>query len=510
MSEKPTAPASPFAARTRASSPPNPSVAPAPVPPVKRGHWPWIGAGLGAALISAGLWWVLGAGKTGPAAPVGPSAPVAVAAPPVVAAEAQLVTRDERTDYEELARVAAAGNVSAEERSALAQAALRAASGAHADAVGSAGPVALRVMEARYVEQTAMLSGVNLADYDAPAVLRVRAALALAEQRGAQKRWAEAVEARAAAIAALPEARVEIGKRLGEAAEGAFARGDRPLAVYFYQQALRLSPDNSVALTFLYANRYAPGQLLRTKGGIELAYIPPGSFLRGSRFSEPGRELDEAQATVTLTAGIAMSVTEVTQRQWDDVFGPGAAARMIAAAPAGSDAVGPGLPVHSLRWDEAVEFCRRLSAKDGARYRLPTEAEWEYACRAGTVSAFNTGADYLGLNDAVIDDGSSTGGMTPLPVGTVGRPNAWGLKDMHGNVWEWCADWSAPYPAGDAIAPTGPDDAQMGRADLAMRTVRGGGWNTPARDAQRSARASTRPPGPIATARRRCLRQRPR
>jgi formylglycine-generating enzyme required for sulfatase activity len=419
---------------------------------------------------------MFGAEKTEPAEVVDPVAPMV--------AEVAPTPRDARADYEGLARVAAAGNVSAEERSALALAALRAAGGAYADAVESVGPVAGRVMEARYVEQTALLSGISLADHDAPSVRRVRAALMLAEQCAAEKRWAEAVAARAEAIAALPEARVEIGKRLGDAAEGAIKRGDRSLAVYFYQQALRLSPENAVARTYLYANRFAPGQLLRTKGGIELAYIPPGSYLRGSRFSEPGRESDEAQATVTLTAGFAMSVTEVTQRQWDEVFGPGAAARMITAAPAGSDAVEPGLPMHSIRWDEAAEFCRRLSAKDGARYRLPTEAEWEYACRAGTVTAFNTGADYLGLSDAVIDDGSSTGGMAPVPVGTVGRPNAWGLRDTHGNVWEWCADWSAPYPSGDAIAPTGPDDAQMGRADLAMRTVRGGGWNTPARDAR--------------------------
>src|SRR5439155_5647188 len=96
-------------------------------------------------------------------------------------------------------------------------------------------------------------------------------------------------------------------------------------------------------------------------------------------------------------------------------------------------------------WDQAVAFCRWLSDKEGKTYRLPTEAEWEYACRAGTTTAFSTG-DSLDAKQA------NVGGKKALPVG-VFAANAWGLCDMHGNVAEWCHDWYGPYEAGEALDP---------------------------------------------------------
>jgi len=206
--------------------------------------------------------------------------------------------------------------------------------------------------------------------------------------------------------------------------------------------------------------------------------------MRGSQKNEPGRDSDEKLGTIRLSAGIFLGVTEVSQREWDSLYGAGAAARVITESPTKSRAIGANLPMHSVRWDEAVDFCAKLSARDGKRYRLPTEAEWEYACRAGTGTAFNTGTDFLSSREANIDDETSEALVAPAAVGTVGRANAWGLLDMHGNVWEWCADWSAPYPAEAQTDPRGPSDSEMGRSDLAMRVVRGGGWNAPAREAR--------------------------
>lgn len=493
---------SPFAARSNVQSPAvaPPSAQPSsdrPVPAqggriAKSG-----GARLWAAAVSAvaagGIWFFLGNERiepTNPAAAVQSS--VTKPAQPDAIGPVRLPD-DFREDYAELSRVASTVQLVAEERAAMATAALRAADGAFAEAVRGVGPVALKAIEAVYAREASDLEEIKLEDHDVPGVRELRRMLAEAKEAAKDGRWAAAVAARQAAIAVLPKARMEIAERLSLAGSGAVARGDKSLALFFYQQALRLEPARSEARDYLYANRYSAGQGLRTRSGIEVAYAPPGVFIRGSRFSEPGRDMDEAPSEIRFPFGVFVSVTEVTQRQWDQVFGAGAAARIIAQSAAGSRAVGPELPMHSIRWAEAVEFCRRLSLKDGVAYRLPTEAEWEYACRAGTDSAFNTGADFLSITDAVIDDGSSDAPTMPSPAGSVGKPNAWNLRDMHGNVWEWCSDWSAPYPPGGAVAPAGPDDAAMGRADLAMKTVRGGGWNTSARDA-RSANRWEYPP----------------
>lgn len=181
-----------------------------------------------------------------------------------------------------------------------------------------------------------------------------------------------------------------------------------------------------------------------------------------------------------------MAVRETTQGDWDRVFGSGAAERTLRAARAKPGSIAPDLPMHSVTWSQAEEYCRRLSETEGMAFRLPTEAEWEYACRAGTTTAFNLGVDGLSARDANIDDGSAGVPLAPRPPGALGRANAWGLADMHGNVWEWCADWSAPYPKGGDVLndPAGPAREKLGRIDLAMKVVRGGGWNAPANDAR--------------------------
>jgi formylglycine-generating enzyme required for sulfatase activity len=123
--------------------------------------------------------------------------------------------------------------------------------------------------------------------------------------------------------------------------------------------------------------------------------------------------------------------------------------------------------VESVSWDDAVEFCKRLSAKEGLIYRLPTEAEWEYACRVGSTTRYCFGDDRRQLVEYAWFEGNS-GGKTH-PVGQK-KPNAWGLYDMYGNVWEWCQDWYDAYPSGMVTDPQGPSSGSG-------RVYRGGSWD---------------------------------
>jgi formylglycine-generating enzyme required for sulfatase activity len=136
----------------------------------------------------------------------------------------------------------------------------------------------------------------------------------------------------------------------------------------------------------------------------------------------------------------------------------------------------PQNPVEVVSWDDAQEFCKKLSATSGKTVRLPTEAEWEYACRAGTTTAYYFGDDDKDLAGyAWFGDKPTVAGCQPAnsngvshPVGEK-KPNAWGLYDLYGNVWEWCQDWYGPYQAGAVTDPQGP-------AQGTERVVRGGAW----------------------------------
>jgi formylglycine-generating enzyme required for sulfatase activity len=199
--------------------------------------------------------------------------------------------------------------------------------------------------------------------------------------------------------------------------------------------------------------------------GMQFKLLPGGTFTMG--------EGNETPHQVTLTNAFELGVYEVTQEQYEAVMG---------TTP--SKFTGGQNPVEQVSWDDAVEFCRNLSAmpaekKAGYVYRLPTEAEWEYACRAGTPTTYSFGDSDSELGDYAWYRENS--GDTAHPVGGK-KPNAWGLYDMHGNVFEWCQDRHGDYPSGFVTDPTGA-------ASGLDRVCRGGSWfrsGTNCRSADRS------------------------
>jgi formylglycine-generating enzyme len=216
----------------------------------------------------------------------------------------------------------------------------------------------------------------------------------------------------------------------------------------------------------------------RKVGAVDLCWCPPGQFRMGSPVDEPARRPDEAQVEVTLSRGFWMGRHEVTQGQWHRVMG---------AVPGVLNAgVGENFPVYWISYIEAEEFCRRLTEQaraagelpEGWEFRLPTEAQWEYACRAGSLAAFsygetltsahaNYGKPYNGTPTGVPGSAASAVGSYPA--------NAWGLHDMHGNEWEWCRDWyHRQLPGG--VDPVAGVKGVPNRDGTYSRVRRGGAW----------------------------------
>jgi len=201
--------------------------------------------------------------------------------------------------------------------------------------------------------------------------------------------------------------------------------------------------------------------------GMKLLLIPAGTFMMGSPASEKDRFKNETQHQVTLTKPFYMGRTEVTQGQWKKVMGtePWKGKAYVQE--------GDDYPAVYVSWDDAVEFCKKLSAMEGKVYRLPTEAEWEYACRGGTKTAFYFGNDEAELSKYAWWGGTLLNGNAKDEkyAHRVAQklPNPFGLYDMHGNVYEWCSDWMVDYPSTPLTDPRGPDAG-------AFRVLRGGSW----------------------------------
>jgi len=201
-----------------------------------------------------------------------------------------------------------------------------------------------------------------------------------------------------------------------------------------------------------------PKRVVHSKTGIEMVLIPAGEFTMGSPANEVGRSEDEKQHPRVIRKPFYMGVTEVTQAQWQNVMGDNP-----------SHFKGDGLPVEKVSWEDCQQFVQKV----GDGMRLPSEAEWEYACRAGSSSPFSFGANITPQQVNYDGDYPYNGAAEGLdrertvPVGSL-PANAWGLHEMHGNVWEWCEDVYAAYPERGteaANSDSGP-----------YRVVRGGRW----------------------------------
>ena len=174
---------------------------------------------------------------------------------------------------------------------------------------------------------------------------------------------------------------------------------------------------------------------------LEMVLIPAGKFMMGSPESEKGRYNDETQHEVTLTKPYYMGSYAVTQEQWEAVMGNNPSIKTKGAK----------LPVTNVSWQDCQEFIKKLNAKTDGGYRLPTEAEWEYACRAGTTTEYFYG-------DSITKSDANYSKREPMAVGSY-KPNAFGLYDMHGNVCEWCEGWYGDYPEGAVMDPKGQQRA---------------------------------------------------
>ena len=219
---------------------------------------------------------------------------------------------------------------------------------------------------------------------------------------------------------------------------------------------------------------------------MDMIWIEPGTFMMGSPEDENGRDYNETQHEVTLTRGYWIGKYEVTQAQYQAVMGTNP-----------SYFNGADLPVEMVSWDDAKALCKKLTElersagrlPEGYEYNLPTEAQWEYACRAGTRSALNSGQNLTDKEECPeMDEVGWYGGNSDFQTHPAGQkqPNAWGLYDMHGNVCEWCLDWYDDYPADAVTDPTGPDAGSY-------RILRGGANGDDAQDCRSAARSHTSP-----------------
>jgi formylglycine-generating enzyme required for sulfatase activity len=222
-------------------------------------------------------------------------------------------------------------------------------------------------------------------------------------------------------------------------------------------------------------------------GGVtmKLVLIPAGKFVMGSPDREDDRSADEAQHEVTISQPFYMGTYLVTQEQWKAVMGSEPwKGRSFAHE-------GKDLAASYISGQDAIAFCEKLSAKTGRPARLPTEAQWEYACRAGSTTRFCYGddKDYIKLGDYAWFDKNGAG-IGEKYAHAVGQklPNSWGLYDMHGNVFQWCSDWYGDYPGKPAIDPAGADPQASW-----YQVQRGGSFDHSARYCRSAARKWSTP-----------------
>jgi formylglycine-generating enzyme required for sulfatase activity len=301
--------------------------------------------------------------------------------------------------------------------------------------------------------------------------------------------------AREAAIKAEAEKQAKIAELLTKAkSNDSKEHGKAALAAL--DELLKLAPDHAEALKLRkkIADYFGPskvGDTITNGIGMKLTYIPKGMFTMGSPRGEADRHDDETQHKVTLSQPFLMGVTEVTQGQWEALMGTSLRQQKDKAHD-GATLYGEGkdYPVYYVSWDDAVEFCAKLTEQErragrltkDQKYTLPTEAQWEYACRAGTTTAYHAGD-----SEGTLGKAGWYMGNADRKTHVVGQKqsNKWGLYDMHGNVWEWCSDWYGDYPGRSVTDPTGVPKP----AEKAGRILRGGGWGVGLEDCRSASRS---------------------
>ncbi len=316
----------------------------------------------------------------------------------------------------------------------------------------------------------------------------------------------QAVPAPRAVPAFVPPPKPVPGPVLGNL--GVILIGLKEVAPPMMPSTVRLAPGSAEAQArqIEFSKASALPVEVENSLGIRLRLIPPGSYVMGSPETETERWEGESQHTVNVYLPFYMSVCEITQEQWSKLMPENpsyshapvlpkntvfiSAVRAKAAA-AAIDV--RGQPVEEVTWADTLAFAKALAEKENVRvgtYRLPFEAEWEYACRAGTKSAFCFGDDPLRLEHYA--DFVENNARQPNVVGRR-LPNAYGLFDLHGNVWEWCMDKFAPYPRDPGAPPPPPALLDSFKEFTEYRVIRGGNWCTKAEDS-RSATRSRLPP----------------
>jgi formylglycine-generating enzyme required for sulfatase activity len=249
--------------------------------------------------------------------------------------------------------------------------------------------------------------------------------------------------------------------------------------------SLDAGEDKSLTIVLKRLAAAEGGKTFTNSIGMKFVLIPSGTFTMGSPSSENGRGNDETQHRVRLTKAFYLQTTEVTQGQWYAVMGTRPWSGMEYVRDRCSDCA-----ASYISWDDAQRFIKKLNEKEGTnKYRLPTEAEWEYACRAGSTTMFCFGnsesilGEYAWYIYNVFFDSRE---KYPHTIAQK-KPNTWGLYDMHGNLDEWCQGWyEKNYPTGDITDPTGPSSGTS-------RVLRGGSWRNPARFCRSASRGGVNP-----------------
>ena len=242
---------------------------------------------------------------------------------------------------------------------------------------------------------------------------------------------------------------------------------------------MRTSPDKPAPKS---PSGSTASDLITNSIGMKLKLIPAGEFLMGSPADEADRiEAEGPQHRVRITKPFYMGVTEVTQGQWFSV--------MKTKPWEGKEYVkeGDNYPATYVSWDDAIAYCGKLSALEGEQYRLPTEAEWEYACRGGKSTAYSFGSDASGLKSyAWFDENTYKIGEAYAHEVSGKQANPFGLHDMHGNVCEWCSDRARTYRASEAVDPQGANDDPR-------QVFRGGFWGNSAEGCRSASRSGDDP-----------------